>query len=66
MRSLRKMLRLRRQRREAESQRFMTELCRWFESARRFDQSPEPAGLPIGGLNSMPPVPNSPTSDDPA
>ena len=66
MRSLRKMLRLRRQRREVESQRFMTEIAHWLEAAKRFDQPTEPAGLPIGVLNSMPPVPNSPTSDDSA
>jgi hypothetical protein len=38
MRSLRKMLRLRRQRREAESQRFMAEIARWVTAASRFDQ----------------------------
>ena len=39
MTSLRKILRLRREHREAESQQFMTEIARWVTAAARFDQS---------------------------
>jgi hypothetical protein len=63
--SLRKKRQLRRLRAEEETRRFMMNLFRWVEAAKRFDQSHEPAGLPIAELNSMLPVPNSCTSDDP-
>jgi hypothetical protein len=64
--SFKKKRQLRRLRAEEETRRFMMNLFRWVEAAKRFDQSPEPAGLPIGGLNWMPPVPNLFTSDDSA
>jgi hypothetical protein len=64
--SFKKKRQLRRLRAEEETRRFMMNLFRWLEAAKRFDQPTEPAGLPIGGLNSMPPVPNLFTSDDSA
>lgn len=64
--SFKKKRQLRRLRAEQDDRRFMMNLFRWLEAARRFDQSHEPAGLPIAELNSMQPVPNSCTSDDPA